>query len=231
MNSNEPQPLKLVETKDGSQTILNEALSSTYHSRHGALTESEHVFIDKGLRTQLSRGKKEVFILEMGFGTGLNALLTEKELQGSDVKVDYHTLELFPLPEEVWKDYQLPAELNSSREVFEKFHQVEWNRSVAIRDGFSLTKHQVSLLDFEPTVGFDLVYFDAFEPETQPELWTQEVFERIFSWMNPEGILTTYCCKGYVRRNMLAAGFQVEKVPGPPGKREMIVATKPFNVK
>lgn len=228
MNSSELQSLKLVETKDGSQTILNEELGSTYHSRHGALTESEHVFIEKGLRKVLERGNGSITLLEMGFGTGLNALLTEKELEGVQVNLDYHTLELFPLPEAVWKEYQLPMELSSRRNVFEKFHQADWNKCVSIRDGFSLTKHQVSLLDFEPKVQFDLVYFDAFEPETQPELWTREVFERLFCWVNPEGILTTYCCKGYVRRNMLAAGFLVEKVPGPPGKREMIVATKPL---
>lgn len=220
--------LQLVTTKDGSQTILNEQLGSTYHSRHGALTESKHVFIDKGLRKLLDGQVTDITLLEMGFGTGLNALLTLKLAQELDLNVDYHGLELYPVPETVWSEYELPLELISSAADFEKLHQANWNESVVVNQQFQLTKHQVSLLDFESDKKFNLVYFDAFEPETQPELWTEQVFQKLFDLIVEGGVLTTYCCKGYVRRNMIAAGFVVEKVPGPPGKREMIVAQRPL---
>jgi len=220
--------LKIVSTKDGSQTILNEELGSTYHSRHGALTESQHVFIAKGLEKVIESGMTEITILEMGFGTGLNALLTAIISVERNTRINYHALELFPLPESVWIEYQLPDELAENRSLFDSMHGANWNKEVSINSNFLITKHHISLLDFEPSLKFDLVYYDAFEPETQPELWTQEVFEKLFSWMNPKGVLTTYCCKGYVRRNMLGAGFEVTKVPGPPGKREMIVANRPL---
>ncbi len=209
--------LKIVSTKDGSQTILNEELGSTYHSRHGALTESQHVFIAKGLEKVIESGMTEITILEMGFGTGLNALLTAIISVERNTRINYHALELFPLPESVWIEYQLPDELAENRSLFDSMHGANWNKEVSINSNFLITKHHISLLDFEPSLKFDLVYYDAFEPETQPELWTQEVFEKLFSWMNPKGVLTTYCCKGYVRRNMLGAGFEVTKVPGPPG--------------
>lgn len=221
-------PLKLVITKDGSQTVLNEDLGSTYHSRHGALTESKHVFIDKGLRKLLDGQVTDITLLEMGFGTGLNALLTWNETKESGTTIDYHGLELFPVPEKIWSYYVLPEELKPNRAEFELIHGSTWNESVRISDSFQLTKHQVSLLDFESKEKFNLVYFDAFEPETQPELWTEDVFRKLFGMMKDEGVLTTYCCKGYVRRNMIAAGFVVKKVPGPPGKREMIVAQRPL---
>lgn len=220
--------LKLLQTNDGSQTVFNEQTGSTYHSRHGAVTESQHVFIEKGLRSAVSFASTRLSVLEMGFGTGLNALLTEKELRGSNITTDYHALELHPLPEVMWRAYQLPEELNAERAIFDRMHETDWNTMNTVRQGFNLIKHHLSLLDFQPSIKFHLVYFDAFEPETQPELWTAEVFERLYSCMEYQGILTTYCCKGYVRRNMIAAGFEVRKVPGPPGKREMIVATKPL---
>lgn len=220
--------LDLVVTKDGSQTILNMELGSTYHSRHGALTESEHVFLKEGLFRYIKDGTQELCILEMGFGTGLNALLTWTIANELGLDVDYHGLELYPVPEAVWSAYQLPEQLQSQRQNYESIHAAEWNKCVVMDTNFGLTKHQVSLLDFKTDIRFNVVYFDAFEPETQPELWTEEVFRNLFELMKPEAILTTYCCKGYVRRNMISAGFVVEKVPGPPGKREMIVAQRPL---
>lgn len=228
MQTPKESELKLVTTKDGSQTILNDQLGSTYHSRHGALTESNHVFIDKGLRRLVDDGLNEINILEMGFGTGLNALLTWQMAKELGLNVKYHSLELFPVPEKVWSEYVLPNELLSSQTEFEKLHQANWSESVQMDERFQLTKYQVSLLDFQSDKKFNLVYFDAFEPETQPELWTEDVFGKLFEMMIVGGVLTTYCCKGYVRRNMIAAGFVVEKVLGPPGKREMIVAQRPL---
>ena len=221
--------LKIVETKDGSQTVLNAELGSTYHSRHGAVTESKHVFIDKGLRKVRHGDATEVKILEMGFGTGLNALLTADYCMKNHIAVNYQALELYPLPEEVWMEYDLPENEELDRSLFERIHHSTWNEKLELDGFFQLTKHSVSLLDFESNEKFDVVYFDAFEPETQPELWTIEVFEKLISMMIQGGVLTTYCCKGYVRRNMIAAGFVVQKEPGPPGKREMIVAQKPLS--
>jgi len=226
MSSSVKHSLQIVFTKDGSQTLLNEELGSTYHSRHGALTESQHVFIDKGLRKQIEKGVTNVTLLEMGFGTGLNAVLTASIAVEENIRINYHALELYPVPESVWREYNLPDELSGHRDVYEAIQLANWDEEVVINPNFSITKHNISLLDFNPSVKFDLVYYDAFEPETQPELWTEAVFGKLFLWSNPNGVLTTYCCKGYVRRNMLGAGFEVEKVPGPPGKREMIVAQK-----
>jgi tRNA U34 5-methylaminomethyl-2-thiouridine-forming methyltransferase MnmC len=220
--------LQLVTTKDGSFTVLNRLLGSTYHSRHGALTESKHVFLAKGLEKRIEDGMIEVNILEMGFGTGLNALITTEVAELRSLQVNYHALELFPLPESIWKNYELPAELLQKKKVFSAIHESPWNKSEAITPSLTLTKQQTSLLEFVPELKFDVVYYDAFEPETQPELWTNDVFGKLFDAMNVNGILTTYCCKGYVRRNMLYAGFKVEKIPGPPGKREMIRAIKPL---
>lgn len=220
------QSLRLVETKDGSQTILNEELGSTYHSRHGALTESKHVFLDKGLSKRLESQVTDITLLEMGLGTGLNALLTLKETNSLKLNINYHSLELYPIPEKVWRAFKLPQELGHFDAEFVQLHQANWDEQVRLSERFEIFKHKVSLLDFETEVKFDVVYFDAFEPETQPELWTEEVFAKLYCLMNAEGILSTYCCKGYVRRNMLSAGFVVEKVPGPPGKREMLVAKK-----
>jgi tRNA U34 5-methylaminomethyl-2-thiouridine-forming methyltransferase MnmC len=220
--------LKLVETKDGSFTLLNTALGSTYHSRHGALTESQHVFIGEGLNRTWRPSLSEITVLEMGFGTGLNALLTWGFAVEKAIRVNYHSLELYPVPEEVWSCYELPYSVEDTEGRFRQLHQAKWNESVQLDDAFNLTKHHKSLLDFNSEERFDVVFFDAFEPETQPELWTEEIFSKLFELMNPEAILTTYCCKGYVRRNMISAGFMVEKVPGPPGKREMIVAQRPL---
>lgn len=219
-------PLRIVQTKDGSNTVLNTELGSTYHSRHGAITESKHVFLDKGLRKQLERQVTDITLLEMGLGTGLNALLTLKEVLQQPVRINYHSLELYPIPESVWSTFKLPNELSDFQTEFEEMHTSDWGMKIQLSDNFEITKHQISLLDFVGDVRFDVVYFDAFEPETQPELWTEEVFSRLFEMMNLEGVLTTYCCKGYVRRNMISAGFVVEKVAGPPGKREMLVAKR-----
>lgn len=228
MSYSDKPSLQIVSTKDGSQTILNQELGSTYHSRHGALTESQHVFIDKGLRKVLDGQVTDITLLEMGLGTGLNALLTAVQAVELNIRVNHHALELYPVPEEVWKAYELPEELSGNRDLYDAIQLAEWDKEVIINPNFSVTKHNISLLDFQPSVKFDLIYYDAFEPETQPELWTQDVFGKLLSWSNPSGVLTTYCCKGYVRRNMIGAGFEVEKVPGPPGKREMIVAQRPL---
>ncbi len=220
--------LSILETSDGSQTIRNSQIGSTYHSMHGAHTESQHVFVAKGLEKAFEYGVTDVTILEMGLGTGLNAILTLHRSEQLKVNVNYHALELFPLPEAIWSNYSLPAELNHLNHHFTTIHLAPWNEEIALRGSFKFAKHQISLLDYDSEPLFDLVFFDAFDPEVQPELWTVAVFEKLSAMMNPGAILTTYSCKGQVRRNMLASGLEVEKIPGPPGKREMLRAFKPL---
>jgi len=222
------QTLQLVTTADGSQTILDPVTGSTYHSRHGAVTESRHVFIAQGLRKVIRDAVTEVTILEMGFGTGLNALLTALKAVEKEICINYYTVELNPIPKDIWTKYQLPDELREHKQLLDELHELSWDTGHVVSEFFQLYKHQGSILELKPGMKFDLVYYDAFEPETQPELWTEELFGTIFTWMNPKGILTTYCCKGDVRRAMIKAGFEVEKIPGPPGKREMIRATRPL---
>jgi tRNA U34 5-methylaminomethyl-2-thiouridine-forming methyltransferase MnmC len=206
-------------TADGSHTIQLQDQQITYHSIHGALQESKHVFIDAGWQHYLQNSSKQaIHILEMGFGTGLNALLTLEA--AGDVSVYYEALELHPLQPNEY------AGLNFNLPFLQDIHACAWEESIKITPTFQLKKVQVSLLEYQPLQMFDIVYFDAFAPTAQPELWTEQVFAKLFSYLNSKGILVTYCSKGYVRRNMLAAGFQVEKIPGPPFKREMLRATK-----
>jgi tRNA U34 5-methylaminomethyl-2-thiouridine-forming methyltransferase MnmC len=220
--------LSIIETSDGSQTIQNGQIGSTYHSMHGAYTESQHVFMDKGLEKTFELGVTDVTILEIGLGTALNAVLTLHRSIQPNIHVNYHALELFPLPEAIWRNYRLPAELRHLNPDYETIHKAPWNEEITLREKFKLIKHRISLLDFHTETKYDLVFFDAFDPQIQPELWTAAVFEKLSAMMKPGAILTTYSCKGQVRRNMLASGLEVEKIPGPPGKREMIRAFKPL---
>lgn len=213
-------------TADGSPTLYLAAMDEHYHSTFGAIQESQHVFIRAGF--DLCPGN-DIRVLEIGFGTGLNCCLTLLAAIGSGKTVHYCTLEKYPLPAGIWQqldyDAQLPA---AGSGLFSSLHQAGWNKKIAIAPGFFLQKIEADLLQFDfaamPT--FDLVYFDAFSPEKQPELWEQPVFERICAAMNEGGIVVTYCAKGAVRRAMQAAGMAVERIPGPPGKREMIRARK-----
>jgi len=197
-------------TADGSHTIAIPDMNVTYHSTHGAIQESMHVFIQAGLQAlQLPA----VRIFEMGFGTGLNALLT---MQHADIPVYYYAVEQYPLTAEEVEGLSYGNEL----------HAYPWNEDVKINEQFTLHKAHVSLLSVQPEQEFDLIYYDAFAPGAQPELWTREVFEKLYGMLAAGGILVTYCSKGDVRRAMLAAGFKVEKLTGPPGKREMLRAKK-----
>lgn len=202
-------------TADGSHTISIPDMQVTYHSMHGAVQESMHVFIEAGLRT-LTHDNIRIF--EMGFGTGLNALLT---CQHADKAIYYYSVEQFPLT---------PAEtagLNYDATILQLLHSAPWNEDVAITPHFTLHKSHHSLLEVATAQTFHMIYYDAFAPRAQPELWTQTVFERLYRWLEPGGILVTYCSKGDVRRAMMAAGFTVEKLAGPPGKREMLRAVRP----
>jgi tRNA U34 5-methylaminomethyl-2-thiouridine-forming methyltransferase MnmC len=215
--------LKIITTEDGSHSLLNEALDETYHSRHGAVQESEYVFIQKGLNFILDSDKDTVSILEIGFGTGLNALLTANISEQREIKIAYSTLETHPIPEEIW------STLNYSTDkfLFEKIHTSVWNEWVAITSHFKLLKREESLQTVDlSSQQFDLIYFDAFAPNKQPEMWEHALLEKISKSMKSGAVFVTYCAKGQLKRDLKSLGLVVESLPGPPGKREMVRAIK-----
>jgi tRNA U34 5-methylaminomethyl-2-thiouridine-forming methyltransferase MnmC len=211
-------------TADGSHTIQIDELNVTYHSKHGAIQESRHVFIDAGM-SYLHQAKelKEYQILEMGFGTGLNALLTFIFADQMNIHVSYHSIEAFPLTADEISMLNYGAQLQQTS-IFSQLHVAPWNTVTSIHPKFELYKHHCKLNAFTTQERFNIIYYDAFAPTAQPELWTREVFEKLYHLIKPEGILVTYCSKGVVRRAMEAAGFRVTKLQGPPGKREMVRA-------
>lgn len=219
---------RIVKTADGSHTLELVGMDEHYHSTFGAVQESMHVFIRNGFHS-LSGNNEVVNILEIGFGTGLNALLTLIESQKTNLQVYYFTLEPFPLKREEYEALNYPSLLPEPglHEGFLKFHESEWSKDIELLPGFVFRKEKTGLEAASlPGNFFDLAYFDAFGPDTQPELWTQPLFEKVSGAMKPGGMLTTYCAKGGVRRAMKASGFIVEKLPGPTGKREMTKAVK-----
>ncbi len=228
---------KIQVTEDGSHTLFSEMAGQTYHSSHGAVQESRHIFIsqlsiDNGQRTTISG--QWLSVLEIGFGTGLNALLTAQWARENGVKVDYTTIELYPLGTDVYSQLNYGRVLNDEA-LFIKLHEAEWDAGfVQIDENFSIRKCKSDIVEWLRNAQctmhnaqlFDVVYFDAFSPDAQPELWTEEVFRNVYALMKEGGVLMTYCAKGDVRRAMLVAGFRVEKLQGPPGKRHILRAGK-----
>lgn len=219
---------KLYQTEDGSLTLYNPSIGEHYHSTHGAIQESKHIFIGYGLREKLSNPPaRPLRILEIGFGTGLNTLLSWQMSIQVAHPIHYTTLELYPLEPAVYQ--QLHFELDEgfdTHERLQQLHNTPWDVPKALDEYLTLYKRHVNLIDVSLDGVYDLVYFDAFSPEAQPELWSEEVFRRIASACNPGAILTTYCAKGEVRRRLQRAGFVVERLAGPPGKREVLRATR-----
>jgi tRNA U34 5-methylaminomethyl-2-thiouridine-forming methyltransferase MnmC len=222
----------IVVTADGSHTIFHPSLQEHYHSSFGAISESRHIFIGAGL-LHILQSISEINILEIGFGTGLNALLTLIHAQEQKVKVEYTGLEAYPLPAPVYTSLNYSSCLGetSTQDSYLRMHDCDWNKVIRISEYFTLTKVKTRLEDVRlEKEKFHLVYFDAFSPEVQPEMWTPEIFEKIFSSMANGGILVTYSCKGVVKRTLKATGFRIEKLPGPQGKREILRADKPFGI-
>jgi tRNA U34 5-methylaminomethyl-2-thiouridine-forming methyltransferase MnmC len=216
-------------TKDGSSTLYVPALDEHYHSTHGAVQEALHVYIGAALEPALTAATGQVRVLEIGFGTGLNALLTIQRSLTASQPVVYDTLEKYPVPPEVIRSlgvecYVLNPEL---LDFHEQLHAAPWNEAVAITPHFTLRKLHAALQDFSlPAASYDVIYFDAFAPEKQPDMWTGAVFEKLYAATAPGGMLTSYCAKGSFRRSLKATGWLIEKLPGPPGKREMTRARK-----
>ena len=212
-------------TADGSTTIHITEWDEQYHSKHGAIQEAKHVFIKNGLSLYTNQ---KLSILEIGFGTGLNCFITFLEALKMNLAIDYVGVEAYPLAaEEVEKmNYVDQLEASEFAAVFNKMHQQDWVIKGEISPDFSLTKRKQFFNEINDESQFDLIYFDAFGARVQPELWTEEIFEIMHKALKPEGVLVTYSAKGSVRRAMLAVGFLVEKLPGPPGKREMLRGKK-----
>ncbi|MCC8358423.1 tRNA (5-methylaminomethyl-2-thiouridine)(34)-methyltransferase MnmD [Salinimicrobium sediminilitoris] len=220
---------EIIKTGDGSATIFIPEWNEHYHSKHGALQEALHVFIKTGFYHFLEKNKPtQLSILEIGFGTGLNALLTFFEAERNEVKVNYTGVEAYPVSAEELSalDYAEVVSENNASEVFQKLHGTDWEKWNDISPLFSLQKEKKFFSEISESEEFDLIFFDAFGPRVQPELWSEEVFRNMYRTLKENGVLVTYSAKGDVRRAMQAAGFVVERLPGPPGKREMLRATK-----
>ena len=225
---NDNNDIELKTTVDGSHTLFLSSLNEHYHSTHGALQESQLVFIENGLN-HIQPCLKEINLLEIGFGTGLNALLTVLEAKKQQRKINYVAVEPFPVRQDIIEKLNY-AELIGSTEAkgyFKKLHETGWEYPAFLSDYFILSKILAPLESISlRALQFHLIYFDAFGPDVQPEMWTEEVFTKLYDCLKPDGILVTYSCKGTVKRVLKAAGFEVEKLAGPVGKREVLRAVK-----
>jgi tRNA U34 5-methylaminomethyl-2-thiouridine-forming methyltransferase MnmC len=216
---------EIITTNDGSTTIHLPELNESYHSKHGAIQEAYHVFIKNGL--SLFEGKS-VSVLEIGFGTGLNSFITYLEAKKSNQNIDYVGVEAYPVAIEEALQMNYIKELNANQEatIFKNMHEAVWEEKVAISDDFSLTKRQQLFQDIHDEDAFNLIYFDAFGFRVQPELWSLEIFQKMYKALKINGVIVTYACRSSIKNAMIECGFKVEKLPGAPGKREMLRAKK-----
>lgn len=223
----EERNLQIEETADGSHTLYVPDLEEHYHSVNGAIQESKHVFISMGLHEIT---KSYISILEVGFGTGLNALLTFIESELGSTKISYNTIEKYPLSLDLTSKLNYSELSAESNVIFDTIHKAAWNSFVEISSSFRINKINGDFTDLKcwekSNEIFDLIYFDAFAPDKQPDLWTQNIFDYIYRLTSINGVFVTYCAKGVVRRMLQKAGFIVERLPGPPGKREMLRGRK-----
>ncbi|MCO5230409.1 MAG: tRNA (5-methylaminomethyl-2-thiouridine)(34)-methyltransferase MnmD [Chitinophagales bacterium] len=222
MNNTHPSR-ELKYTADGSATLYVPHWDEHYHSVHGAIQESNHVFINAGLKYFIEEYSPDVVrIYEVGFGTGLNAFLTAKWALENQIRIEYYSIEAYPLSIEEALSLNYTEGFESQWLIlYEELHRVSWNEKNRISDYFSIHKINGKIEDKMNVKDIDIVYFDAFAPSAQPELWTEDVFQSFYNIMSKNGILVTYCAKGAVRRAMKAADWKIEKLQGPPGKREM----------
>ena len=226
---------EVVITADGSSTIHLPEWDEQYHSKHGAIQEAYHVFIKSGLNHMLSlkrndnyKNDTKISILEIGFGTGLNAFITFLETEVLNINVNYTGVEGYPVAlSEIEKlNYADQLTHNEKSNVFKSLHELSWEHQHDVSRSFSLLKKELFFNEIDTKNEYDLIYFDAFGARVQPELWTEAIFQKMYNALTTNGVLVTYSAKGSVRRAMQAVGFNVERLPGPPGKREMLRATK-----
>jgi len=216
---------EIIQTLDGSTTIHIAEWDECYHSKHGAIQEAQHVFIKNGLSLFPDRN---VSILEIGFGTGLNAFITFLESKKRNQSIDYVGVEAYPISADEILSMNYVEELNAVEQssIFDTMHQSNWEEKIILDDDFTLTKRKQFFEEINDENKFDLIYFDAFGYRVQPELWSTAIFEKMYKALKPNGVLVTYAARGVVKRSMIEVGFTVEKLAGPPGKREMFRAAK-----
>ena len=218
--------IEIEKTADGSPTLYREDIDEHYHSVKGALTESMHVYVETGWR-KASELSNQVRVFEVGFGTGLNATVTSFAAQESKIPTEYLAVELYPLPKET-TDVIAETLDEEFRDMFQRVNESPWGECAQVSPYFSLMKIEANLLTMDLPKNLDAVYFDAFAPEKQPEMWDEAIFRKIYDAMKPGGVLTTYCAKGSIRRMLQQIGFISERLPGPPGgKREILRVRKP----
>jgi tRNA U34 5-methylaminomethyl-2-thiouridine-forming methyltransferase MnmC len=213
-------------TEDGSTTIHLPEWNENYHSKHGAIQEAKHVFIKNGLSLFEN---KNVSILEIGFGTGLNAFITFLEAKKMNQTIDYVGVEAYPVATEEVLQMNYVSALNAEPQsgIFKKIHESNWEEKLILDNNFSLTKRKQFFDEIDDENSYDLIYFDAFGYRVQPELWSTEIFQKMYNSLKSNSYLVTYAARGVVKRSMIEVGFKVEKLEGPPGKREMFRAYKP----
>ncbi len=222
--------ITLINTADGSHSLFNPELNETYHSVHGAVQESRHVFVSNGfdfLRERMPAGPVRIF--EVGFGTGLNALLTLRSAREHSREVHYTAIESAPLDETVWRQLNHGSVVGDA-DAFTRMHECPWDQEVPVDPAFTLLKRHGDIHSWQPlppTAGevahrFQVIYFDAFAPAKQPDMWTVDVLKKVVDAMSPGGVFVTYCAKGQVKRDLKRLGLTVETLPGPPGKKEMV---------
>lgn len=223
---------KIITTADGSKTIHIEDWNEQYHSKHGAIREAKHVFIKHGLHhichaELVSASTKSISILEIGFGTGLNAFITCLEAEKLNLNINYVGVEAYPVSSVEIAALNYADLISKEKEIiFNILHEVSWEEKHSLSNYFSLTKRKQFFEDIKDIEQYNLIYFDAFGARVQPELWTEAIFKTMYNTLKPNGILVTYSAKGSVRRAMQSVGFTVERLEGPPGKREMLRGTK-----
>ena len=216
---------KLIQTNDGSHTIYIDDIDETYHSNNGAINESLHVFIKNGLS---KIEKANINILEIGFGTGLNAFLSLIHAINNNLTITYTTIEKYPVDINLIEKLNYPELLNADKNLFLSLHKSDWNKTIKINKNFNIHKVKTDLENhtYNPDIKADIVYFDAFSPKTQKELWTIDIFKRIHEIMNKNAVFCTYSSAGIVKRNLRSAGFKVKRIPGPKGKFHILNAFK-----
>lgn len=221
--------IKIIRTDDGSHSLFIDELNESYHSFHGAVRESEHVFIENGLNyfCQKLERRDSVKIYEVGFGTGLNALLAAKWADVKKIRIEYSTLECFPLPKEIINQLNYSTLFSSFLQVFESIHNVPWGSPHQITDHFTICKTKGKLEDISISKeAYDIIFYDAFAPSKQPEMWEADNLSKTVKGLKKPGVFVTYCAKGQLKRDLRSLDCQVESLPGPPGKKEMVRAIK-----
>ncbi len=222
-------PIRIVTTEDGSHSLFHEELNETYHSVQGAKGESLHVFIEEGLNYWLSQNQtEEIRILEIGLGTGLNAFLTAKFGEERKQKIYFTSLEPCPVEKEIYVNLNY-HETEEEKEVFNKIHESEWEKEIGVTSNYTMYKTMTPLEGFNTSNSFHVIYFDAFPPGKQPEVWFPENLKKCFDLLEEGGILTTYCAQGQFKRNLAEAGFTLETLQGAMGKKEMVRGTKTYS--